>query len=88
MVRKRYSEVILGVLPETETGAEVVGLCRMHGMSEVTACNWGGQAGVTVSRLRPLKLLEATNGDYLLQTSEATSIDALLQEEALPADIH
>ena len=63
MVRKRYTEEqIIGVLNEAEAGVRTADLCRKHGMSDATFCNWKAKyACLTVSELERLKSLEDEN---------------------------
>ena len=63
MVRKRYTEEqIIGVLNEAEAGVRTADLCRKHGMSYATFCNWKAKyACLTVSELERLKSLEDEN---------------------------
>jgi putative transposase len=60
---KKYTEEqIITVLNEGEGGNKVVDLCRKYGMSDATYYNWKAKYdGITVSRLRRLKALEAEN---------------------------
>ena len=63
MKRTRYSEEqIIGILAEHEAGAKCADLCRKHGMSEGTFCNWKAKyGGMTVSDAKRLKALEDEN---------------------------
>ena len=63
MVRKRYTEEqIIAVLREGEAGAKLADLCRKYGMSDATYYNWKARyAGLTVSELKRLKVLEEEN---------------------------
>lgn len=60
MKRKRFSkEQIIGVLKESEAGANPAELCRRHGISEATYYNFRTKyAGMTVSEARRLRELE------------------------------
>lgn len=45
-MKKRFTEEqIIGVLKEAEAGAKVAELCRKHGISEATYCNWKAKFG-------------------------------------------
>jgi len=60
--RKYNEEQIITVLREAEAGARVVDLCRKYGMSDATYYNWKAKyAGLTVSELKRLKVLEDEN---------------------------
>ena len=63
MKAKQYTEEqIIAVLKEGEAGAKIADLCRKYGMSDATYYNWKKKyAGMTVSDLRKLKMLEAEN---------------------------
>ena len=63
MKAKRYTEEqIITVLKEGEAGAKIADLCRKHGISEATYYNWKAKyAGMAISDLRRLKVLEAEN---------------------------
>jgi len=63
MVRKKYTEEqIIAVLREGEAGARVSDLCRKYGMSDAAYYNWKAKyAGMTVSELKRLKILEEEN---------------------------
>ena len=46
MKRTRFTdEQIIGILAEHEAGAKCADLCRKHGMSEGTFCNWKARFG-------------------------------------------
>ena len=57
MDRKRYTEEqIIGVLKESDAGAETEELCRKHGVSEATFYKWRAKyAGLTVNELKRLR---------------------------------
>ena len=63
MVRKKYTEEqIIAVLKESEAGAKTGDLCRKYGMSDAAFYNWKAKyAGLTVSELKRLRLLEDEN---------------------------
>ena len=63
MKRTRFTdEQIIVILTEHEAGAKCAELCRQHGMSEGTFCNWKARfGGMTVSEARRLKALEDKN---------------------------
>ena len=63
MVPKKHTEEqIIAVLREAEAGAKVADLCRKYGMSDATYYNWKAKyAGLTVSELKRLKVLEGEN---------------------------
>ena len=74
MKKIRFTEEqIIRILKESETGAKTPELCRKHGISAATFCNWKGKyGGMTVSDARRLKELEAENAKLkkLLAESE------------------
>jgi putative transposase len=48
MRRKRFSEQqIIGIIKEHEAGAKVGDLCRRHGISSPTLCDWKARADST-----------------------------------------
>ena len=60
--RQYTEEQIIVVLREGEAGAKVSDLCRKYGMSDATYYNWKAKyAGLTVSELKRLKVLEEEN---------------------------
>jgi putative transposase len=61
MKRKRFmEEQIIGVMREHELGT--ADLCRKHGISEATFCNWKSKfGGLDVSEAKRLKQLEGEN---------------------------
>lgn len=64
MSKRRYTEEqIIGILKESETGAQNQDLCRKYGMSEASLCKWKAKfGGMGVSDARRLKALETENG--------------------------
>ena len=80
MKKKRFSEEqIIAVLKEAEAGAKVADLCRKHGISDATFCNWKAKyAGMTVAELRRLRELEAENAKLKrIVADQALDISAL-----------
>jgi putative transposase len=67
MKTKHFTEKqIIGVLKETGADAKTKYLCRRHGISDATFCNWKAKyAGMTVSEARRLKEVEHENEVYL-----------------------
>ena len=63
MKRRRFTEEqILGILKEHELGAKTADLCRKHGVSEATFCNWKSKfGGMDISEAKRLKALEGEN---------------------------
>lgn len=75
-------EQIIGILRE-EAGAEAADLCRKHGMSEVTLCNWEAKfGGMDVSHAKRLKALEDENAELKKLLAE-TMLDASALRELL-----
>lgn len=63
MKGKRFSEEkIIGVLKESEAGAETKELCRRHGVTVTTFYRWKAKfGGMDVSDARKLRALEDEN---------------------------
>lgn len=63
MTRKRYTEEqIIGILKESEAGANTQELCRKYGMSDASFYKWKAKfGGMDVSDARRLKMLENEN---------------------------
>ncbi len=63
MKGKRFSEEkIIGVLKESEAGAETKELCRRHGITVTTFYRWKSKyGGMDVSDARKLRMLEDEN---------------------------
>jgi len=63
MKGKRFSEEqIIGVLRESDAGAETKELCRRHGITVTTYYRWKAKyGGMDVSEARRLKQLEDEN---------------------------
>ena len=63
MTRKRYTEEqIIGILKESEAGANTQELCRKYGMSGASFYKWKTKfGGMDVSDARRLKMLENEN---------------------------
>ena len=82
MKGKRFSEEqIIGVLKEAEAGAKTKDLCRRHGISDATFYTWKKKyAGLGVSELRKLKMLEDENTRLKRIVAELTLDKQILQE--------
>lgn len=64
--RESPGKQIVGILQEYAAGAKVSDLCRKHGMSDTTLYKWKAKyGGMTVSKLRRLKNLEAENSELI-----------------------
>lgn len=63
MRKSRFTEgQIVGVPAEGDAGLPVGKLCRKHGISTATHCQWKSKyAGVSVSELKRMRELEAEN---------------------------
>jgi putative transposase len=63
MKARRYTEEhIIAVLREGEAGAKVTDLCRKYGINDATYYSYKAKyAGMTVSDLRRLRVLQAEN---------------------------
>ena len=66
MRESRFTEEqIIGILQEYAAGGNVSDLCRKHGISNTTQYKWkASYAGMTISKLRQMKGLEAENGQF------------------------
>jgi putative transposase len=82
MKAKRYTEEqIIAVLKEGEAGAMVGELCRKYGISNATYYNWKAKyAGMTVSDVRRLKILEAENRRLKQMVAEQALDNRTLKE--------
>ena len=82
MKRKRFSEEqIIGILKESEAGANTKELCRKHGISDATFYNWKAKyAGMTVSEARRLRELEHENTKLKKLLAEAELDKAALKD--------
>jgi putative transposase len=62
-MKNRFTEEqIIGLLKEAEAGMEVAELCRKHGISDATYCNWKSKfGGMSVSKAHRLRALELEN---------------------------
>ena len=76
MKKSRFTEdQIIGVLKEHQAGIPAAEMCRKHGNSDATFCNWRSRyGGMEVSDARRLKSLEDEN----------RRLKKLLAERSLP----
>lgn len=60
MKKSRFTESqIVAILKQVDAGLKVVDLCRQHGISEATYCNWKSKYGrLDASELKRMKDLE------------------------------
>ncbi len=85
--RARFTEgEIIGILRERKAGAKVADLCRKHGVSETTFCNWKAKySGMDVSEAKRLRQIEDENAKpkKLLaeQILDAAALDWLLSKK-------
>lgn len=63
MKKTRFTESqIVSILKEADSGMKVEQLCRQHGMSSATYCNWKSKyGGMEASDVKRLKELEEEN---------------------------
>ena len=66
MKKTRFTESqIIGILKEQQTGKNVNGICREHGISQATLYNWKSKySGMEVSQLKKLKEMEGELAQY------------------------
>ena len=68
-------------MKEAEAGAKTKELCRRHGISEATFCNWKAKyAGMTVSEARRLRELEAENSKLKRMYAELALDNAAMKD--------
>lgn len=81
MKGKRFSEEkIIGVLKESEAGAETKELCRRHGITVTTFYRWKSKfGGMEVSDARRLRQLEDENRRLKHIVAELTLDNAALK---------
>ena len=60
MKKSRFTETqIVSTLKEADAGMKVSELCRKHGISDTTYCNWKAKyGGMSASELKRMKNLE------------------------------
>lgn len=82
MTRKRYTEEqIIGILKESEAGANTQELCRKHGMSDASFYKWKAKyGGMDVSDARRLKTLENENSRLKRIVADLTLDNQALKE--------
>ena len=82
MTRKRYTEEqIIGILKESEAGANTQELCRKHGASDASFYKWKAKfGGMDVSDARRLKTLESENGRLKRIVADLTLDNQALKE--------
>jgi len=82
MKAKRFTEEkIIGVLKESEAGANTKELCRKHGICTGTFYNWKAKyGGMTVSEARRLKDLEQENSKLRRLLADAELDKAALKD--------
>jgi putative transposase len=83
-MRKRHTEEqIIGVLKESEAGANTAELCRRHGISEGTFYKWKAKfGGMEVSDAKRLRALEDENRK-LKQLVADQALDNLVLKDLL-----
>lgn len=82
MTRKRYTEEqIIGILKESEAGANTQELCRKHGVSDASFYKWKAKyGGMDVSDARRLKTLESENSRLKRIVADLTLDNQALKE--------
>ena len=87
MKRRRFSEEqIIAVLKESEAGAKTEELCRRHGVSPATFCNWRKRyGGMEASEAKRLQELESENAKLkrivAVQMLDMTAMKELLAKK-------
>ena len=84
MKKSRYTEEqIIAILKQHEAGVKTADLCREHGISDATFCNWKAKyGGLDVSEAQRLRQMEDEN-----RRLKALVADLSLDKEALRAVI-
>ena len=84
MKKVRFTESqITKILKEYESGIDAQSLCREHGISRATLCNWRKKyGGMDASQLKRLKELEEENRK-LKQMYADISLDNLMLKDLL-----
>jgi putative transposase len=82
MKRSRFTEEqIIGVLKEHHAGLSAAELCRRHGISDATFCNWRSKfGGMEVSEAKRLKQLEDENAKLKKLLAESMMDVSTLRE--------
>ena len=82
MKRSRFTEgQIIAILKEQEAGVAVTELCRKHGVSSATFCEWKAKyGGLDVSEARRLKALEDENAKLKRMLADAMLDNVALKD--------
>ena len=76
-------EQIIGILREQEAGSKTAGVCRKHGISDVTFYKWKAKyGGLEVSEAKRLKALEDENARLKRLLADAMLDNAVLKDIA------
>ena len=81
-MKKRFTEEqIIGILKQAQAGMKIVGLCRMHGISDVTFYTWRTKfGGMEVSDAKRLKQLEDENRKLKQMLADAMLDNKVLKD--------
>lgn len=85
MRKPRFTESqILAILSEGEAGLAVAEVCRKHGISAATHCQWKSKhAGMSANELKRVKELEAANARLKRMHADLALENAAIKDRAV-----